>query len=105
MDIPLHPAVLTEVRRGQQFLTRVARAQSLIEGTRVTVLCPDGVKTVVFGGDAMVVEATFADDVFDRYPGNELGDLLTALCEEGFVRVSQSACDAVAEALDDEGLR
>lgn len=101
MDIPLHPAVVNEMARGREFLERVRAARQGIESMCVNVSCPDGDNQIVFGGDGMVIDAVFADDMFDRYPGDKLGDLLTAMCEEGFERVSTKVTAAVTEVLED----
>lgn len=100
MDIPLHPAVVTEMARGRELLERIRAARRSIENIRLSVPCPDGDNEIVFGGDGMVVDATFAGDVFDRYPGGKLSDLLVAMCEEGFAQVSEKVTAAVAAVLD-----
>jgi hypothetical protein len=105
MDIPLHPAVVNEMACGREFLDRVRAARRGIANTKVVVFSPDGNSQIMFGGDGMVVDAAFTDDVFDRYPGDKLGDLLTAMCEEGFGGVSQRVSAAVAEALGPEQRR
>lgn len=88
MDIPLHPQVVTEIARGREFLDRIQAARRNIEGLRVTVPCPDGDNEIVFGGDGMVIAATFTEDVFNRYRGDKLSELLLAMSEEGFAQVS-----------------
>lgn len=99
MDIPLHPAVVAEMRRGREFLERLAAARRDIDTTRITVSCPDGDNQIVFDGAGMVTDATFADDIFERYPRDELGELLTVLCEAGYERTSQAITAAVNAAL------
>ncbi len=102
MDIPLHPAVTTEIVRGREFLDRIRNARRNVEGLRVTVPCPDGDNEIVFGGDGMVVAATFTDEVFTRHPGDKLSELLLAMCEEGFDRVSKQVTAEVAGALEQQ---
>ncbi|MDT5083750.1 MAG: hypothetical protein QOJ61_793 [Mycobacterium sp.] len=100
MDIPLHPKVVTEIARGREFLDRIRSARRTIAGLRVTVPCPDGDNEIVLAGDGMVVDATFAEDVFDRYPGDELGALLLAMSEEGFAQVSTKVTAEVSSVLE-----
>ncbi|KEF94843.1 hypothetical protein K883_05267 [Mycobacterium sp. TKK-01-0059] len=100
MDIPLHPAVSAEMARGQQFLERIRAARRNLEQLRVTVSCPDGDNTLVFDGDGMIVEASFAEDLFDRYPGDKLSELLLAMSEEGFSQVSQHVSAQVAAVVE-----
>ena len=99
MDIPLHPKVVTEIARGREFLERISRARRGIDTMRTTVACPEGDNQIVFDGAGMVVDATFCEEVFDRHPSDKLGDLLTAMCAEGYERVSEAVTDAVSEAL------
>ena len=100
MDIPLHPTVVTEIARGQEFLDRIRSARRTIAGLHVTVPCPDGDNEIVFAGDGMVLDATFVDDVFDRYPGAKLAELLLAMSEEGFAQVSTKVTAEVAGVLE-----
>lgn len=100
MDIPLHPAVVTEIARGREFLEQIRSARRGIEGLRLQVPCPDGDNEIVFGGDGMVVDATFADDLFDRYPGDKLGELLLAMSEAGFCQVSEKINAAIAAVVE-----
>jgi DNA-binding protein YbaB len=100
MDIPLHPAVVAEMARGREFLEQIRTARHNIEHLRVTVPCPDGDNEIVFGGDGMVVDATFAEDLFDRYPGDKLGELLLAMSEEGFSQVSEKVTAEVAAVVE-----
>jgi hypothetical protein len=95
MDIPLHPAVVAEIARGREFLDHIRSARRNIEQLRVTVPCPDGDNQIIFGGDGMVVDATFAQDLFTRYPGDKLRELLLAMSEEGYSEVSQKVAAAV----------
>jgi hypothetical protein len=96
MDIPLHPAVVTEIARGREFLEQIRAARRNIKNLRVTVGCPEGDSEIIFGGDGMVADATFAEDLFDRYPGEKLRELLLAMSEEGFAQVSQKVTAEVA---------
>lgn len=89
MDIPNHPLVDARINTGRDFVGRLSDAQHSIDTAKVAVQCPDGDNTIVFDGAAMVVEATFTDDLFDRYPGDELGDLLADMCKEGYDRVKK----------------
>jgi hypothetical protein len=89
MDIPLHPAVVAEITRGREFVEQLTTARRHLEGLRVHVTCPDGDNEIVFGGDAMLMAATFTDDLFDRYPGTQLRELLLTMCEEGFQQVCE----------------
>ena len=100
MDIPLHPKVVTEIARGREFLDRIRSARRTIAGLRITVPCPDGDNEIVFAGDGMVVDATFVEDVFGRYPGEELGELLLAMSAEGFAQVSTKVTAEVAGVLE-----
>lgn len=88
MDIPLHPAVAAEIPRGRGLLDRVRAARRAIETLIVTVPCPDGDNKIMFAGDGMIVDATFAEDLYERYGDPELGELLLAMCEEGYEQVS-----------------
>ena len=99
MDIPLHPMVVTELARGREFLDRIRSARRNIAGLRVTVPCPDGDNEIVFGGDGMVVDATFAEDIFGRYPAGKLSELLLAMSAEGFAQVSSKVTAEVAGVL------
>ena len=100
MDIPLHPKVATEIARGREFLNRIRSARRDIDGLRVTVPCPHGDNEIMFAGDGMVVDATFVEEVFARYPGDKLGDLLLAMSEEGFAQVSTKVTAEVAATLE-----
>ena len=62
--------------------------------------CPDGDNEIVFAGDGMVVDATFVEDIFDRYPGDKLGELLLAMSEEGYAQVSTKVTAHVADVLE-----
>jgi hypothetical protein len=96
MDIPLHPQVAGEIERGRAFLERVRSARRNVESLRVTVPCPDGDNEIVVAGDGMIADATFVDEIFDRYPGEQLGELLLAMSEEGFAQVSTKVTAEVA---------
>uniref|UniRef100_A0A5Q5BTC3 YbaB/EbfC family DNA-binding protein n=2 Tax=unclassified Mycobacterium TaxID=2642494 RepID=A0A5Q5BTC3_MYCSS len=100
MDIPLHPRVATEITRGRDFLDRIRSARRAITGLKVTVACPDGDNEIVFAGDGMVADATFAEDVFDRYRGDKLSELLLAMSEEGYAQVSTKVTAEVASVLE-----
>lgn len=103
MDIPLHPAVTTEIARGREFLDRVRSARSSVEGLQVTIPCPDGDNMIVFAGDGMVVDATFVDEVFDRYPSSDkLSELLLAMSAEGYAKVSTKVTAEVAAILEQQ---
>ena len=102
MDIPLHPAVSTEIARGREFLDRIRNARRTVEGLRVTVPCPDGDNEIIFGGDGMVVADSFTEDVFSRYPGDKLSELLLAMSEEGFNQVSTKVTAEVASVLEQQ---
>ena len=100
MDIPLHPRVATEIARGRDFLDRIRSARRAITGLKVTVACPDGDNEIVFAGDGMVADATFVEDVFDRYRGDKLSELLLAMSEEGYAQVSTKVTAEVASVLE-----
>ena len=100
MDIPLHPAVSTEIARGREFLERIRSARRAVQGMTVTVPCPDGDNAIMVGGDGMIVDATFAEDIFDRYPGAKLSDLLLAMAEEGYAQVSAKVTAEVSAVLE-----
>lgn len=100
MDIPLHPAVAAEMARGRAFLEQIRSARRNLEKLRVTVSCPDGDNKLVFDGDGMVVEASFTEDLFDRYPGDKLSELLLAMSEEGFSQVSHEVSAQVAAVVE-----
>ncbi|ORX14144.1 YbaB/EbfC family nucleoid-associated protein [Mycobacterium xenopi] len=101
MDIPLHPAVVAEMARGREFLEQIRAARHNIERLRVSVECPDGDNVIVFAGDGMVTDATFAEDLFDRYPSDrQLSELLLAMAEEGFSEVSGKVSAEVAAVLE-----
>lgn len=101
-EIPLHPAVIAEMARGREFLDQLGTARRNIERLTVTTACPDGDNQIVFGGDGMVIDAAFTEDLFDRYPGDTLRDLLLAMCEEGFGEVSAKVSAEVAAILDEQ---
>lgn len=100
MTMPLHPAVVNEIARGREFLDRVRQANRNIARLQKTVPCPDGDNEIMFGGDGMVIDATFAEDVLDRHSGDELSELLLAMCEEGFAQISQQVDEEVASVLE-----
>lgn len=100
MDIPLHPDVTTEIARGRAFLDRVREARRNIAAVTVTIPCPDGDNDIVFAGDGMVAGAHFVDEVFDRYPGDKLGELLLAMSAEGYARVAAKVTAEVAAAVE-----
>lgn len=100
MDIPLHPQVVGEVARGRGFIDSVAAARRALAGMQVTVPCPDGDNTIVFGGDGMVADATFVEDIFTRYPGDKLSELLLAMAEEGYSQVSTKVAAEVSVVLE-----
>ncbi|MFV8169763.1 YbaB/EbfC family nucleoid-associated protein [Mycobacterium sp. DBP42] len=104
MDIPNHPLVDASIGKGRDFISRLDHSQHAIETTKVVAECPDGDNTIVFDGAAMVVEATFTDDVFDRYPRDELADLLLDMCDDGYEKVKRRSDSAVdyAEGLPTE---
>ena len=99
MDIPLHPR-WSPKSRVAEILDRIRSARRTIAGLRVTVPCPDGDNEIVFAGDGMVVDATFAEDVFNRYPADKLSELLLAMSEEGFAQVSTKVSAEVAGVLE-----
>lgn len=101
MDIPLHPRVVNEIARGRAYLERVSAVSRGITAARTSVACPNEDNTIVFGGYGMVIDAVFTDDIFDRYPSSEeLSDLLTAMCQEGYAQVSQQVTALIADAVD-----
>ncbi|MFV8227411.1 hypothetical protein [Mycolicibacterium fortuitum] len=101
MDIPLHPAVTSEIARGRDFLDRVRSARRNVEGMQITIPCPDGDNEIVFAGDGMVIDATFVDEVFDRYPSSDkLSELLLAMSAEGYAQVSAKVTAEVATILE-----
>jgi hypothetical protein len=99
---PVHPQVSTEIARGRELLDRVRSARRNIESLQVTVPCPDGDNEIVFAGDGMVVDATFVDEVFDRYPGDTLSELLLAMSAEGYAAVSRKVTAEVAAILEQQ---
>lgn len=101
-EIPLHPAVIAEMARGREFLEQLGTARRNIERLTVTTACPDGDNQIVFGGDGMVIDAAFTEDLVDRYPGDTLRELLLAMCEEGFGEVSAKVSAEVAAILDEQ---
>lgn len=100
MTMPLHPAVVHEMARGREFLERIRQARRNIARLQKSVPCPDGDNEIVFGGDGMVIDATFVDDIFDRYPGGELSELLLAMCETGFAQVSEQVTAEVTSVVE-----
>ncbi|OFJ51847.1 hypothetical protein BEL07_20520 [Mycolicibacterium grossiae] len=88
MDIPLHPQTVNTIANGRGFLESVRAARRGLKNIQVTVPCPDGDNTIVFDGEGMVADATFVEDIFTRYPGDKLGELLLAMSEEGYSQVS-----------------
>ncbi|MEN4449108.1 MAG: hypothetical protein EKK51_09675 [Mycolicibacterium sp.] len=100
MDIPLHPAVTAEIARGRELLERVRTARRNVAALKVTIPCPDGDNTITFAGDGMVTDAAFVDDIFDRYPGAELRELLLDMSAEGYAQVSSKVTGEVAAALE-----
>ncbi len=97
---PVHPLVTTEIARGREFLDRVRTARRNVAGLQVTIPCPDGDNEIVFSGEGMVADATFVDEVFDRYPGDRLSELLLAMSAEGYAQVSTKVDAEVAAALE-----
>lgn len=100
MTMPLHPAVVNEIARGREFLDRIRQARRNIARLQKTVPCPDGDNEIVFAGDGMVIDATFAVDIFDSHCGEELSELLLAMCEEGFAQISQQVTVEVSSVLE-----
>lgn len=96
MDIPLHPAVVAEMARGREFLEQISSARRNIDQLQQRVACPDGDNEIVLAGDGMVVDATFTEDLFDRYPGDKLSELLLAMAQEGFSEVAAKVTAEVA---------
>lgn len=88
MDIPLHPQTVSTIANGRGFLESVRAARRALKNMQVTVPCPDGDNTIVFDGEGMVADATFVEDIFTRYPGDKLSELLLAMAEEGYSQVS-----------------
>lgn len=66
----------------------------------MTVPCPDGDNTIVFGGDGMVADASFVEDIFTRYPGDKLSELLLAMSEEGYSQVATKVSAEVSGVLE-----
>lgn len=100
MDIPLHPQVAGEIVRGREFLESVRAARRAQKELKVAVPCPDGDNTIVFDGDGMVDDATFVEDIFTRYPGDKLSELLLAMAEEGYSQVSAKVSAEVSGILE-----
>lgn len=100
MDIPLHPVVVAEMARGREFLDQIRSARRNIKNLRVAIACPDGDNEIIFGGDGMVTDATFAEGLFDRYPGETLRELLLAMSEEGFAQITQKVTAEVAAIME-----
>ncbi|BBY55974.1 hypothetical protein H7J07_02225 [Mycobacterium koreense] len=103
MDIPLHPALVAELDRGAAFLDQVRNARKAIVDTRITIPFPDGEGGVEFSGDGMVVDADFPDDLIDRYPGEDLAEVLTAICQEAYAQLTRHAAAVTATVLPDDG--
>ena len=107
-EIPLHPAVIAEMARGREFLDQLSTARRNIERLTVTTACPDGDNQIAARARAddtapgMVIDAAFTEDLFDRYPGDTLRELLLAMCEEGFGEVSAKVSAEVAAILDEQ---
>jgi len=100
MDIPLHPQVVSTMARGREFLESVRAARRSVAGLQVTVPCPDGDNAIVFGGDGMVADASFVEDIFTRYPGDKLSELLLAMSEEGYSQVATKVSAEVSGVLE-----
>ncbi|WP_006244116.1 hypothetical protein [Mycolicibacterium tusciae] len=100
MDIPLHPQVVSTMARGREFLESVRAARRSVAGLQVTVPCPDGDNTIDFGGDGMVADASFVEDIFTRYPGDKLSELLLAMSEEGYSQVATKVSAEVSGVLE-----
>lgn len=100
MDIPLHPQVVSTIARGREFVDNIRAARRAVAGLEVPVSCPDGDNTIVFAGDGMVADATFAEDIFTRYPADKLGELLLAMAEEGYAQVAAKVTAEVSGVLD-----
>lgn len=99
MDIPLHPVVVAEMARGREFLDRIRAARQAITDAQVTIPFPDGNGSLTFNGEGMIIAADIAEDIFDRYPGaDDLSDVLTAMCQEGYQQLSSAADQACLSA-------
>lgn len=97
MTIPLHPDVIAARRLGDAFTERVAQARRTLAAARFTFACPDGDNQITFDGYGMVLGAQFAEDLFDRYTEEQLGDLLTEMCADGYEQI-ENAVTAVTDA-------
>ena len=103
MDIPLHPVVVTEIRRGRELLDRVRSAREEIAGAQVRVGFPDGGEgSILFDGEGMVIAADFPADLFTRYPtSTALSDVLTQMCRDAYTELGTAVSGAVAAAVAD----
>ncbi|MCV7314249.1 hypothetical protein H7J77_01620 [Mycolicibacillus parakoreensis] len=104
MDIPLHPALAAELDRGAAFLDRLRDAREALVDTRITIPFPHGEGGVEFSGDGMVIDADFPDDLTDRYPGDDLAEVLTAICQEAYARLIRHVGAVTATVLPDHGV-
>lgn len=101
MDIPLHPQVVAEIARGRDLLDRVKQARRAQGQARVVVGFPDGGQGhLIFDGEGLLVDADFSDDLFTRYPGDKLSDVLTEMCADGYRQVAALVTAAVQDALN-----
>lgn len=95
---PLHPKLIAERLRGDDFTERVAQARREIGSMQTTVSCPDGDNHITIDGYGMVTGAQFADDIFDRHTEEELGELLTTMCAQGYTETDSAVTDIVKAA-------
>lgn len=102
MDIPLHPDTIRAMSNGREFMERVATARRAMANAKATATCPDGDNAIVIGDFGVIVDATFVEEVFTRYPNDDdLSDLLTAMMQDGFKQLSGKFDAATAAAHED----
>jgi DNA-binding protein YbaB len=102
MDIPLHPVVVAEMERGREFLVRIRAARQALADAQVSIPFPDGPGSLTFNGEAMLIAADIPEDIFERYPGAEdLSDVLTAMCQEGYRQLTHTADQACLSTTSD----
>jgi DNA-binding protein YbaB len=68
----------------------------------VSIPFPDGPGSLTFNGEAMLIAADIPEDIFERYPGAEdLSDVLTAMCQEGYRQLTHTADQACLSTTSD----
>ena len=95
MPIPLHPHTSATISAGDHFLERINNARADLAETVLAVATPDEDGEIVFNAAGMVTSASFDPTLTDTYPPEQLGYILTDMCEHAYTL----ACEHVGTVL------